>query len=378
MDTVTHKAVTRGDLLYIAAAKTNAEQARRCGERSILIFPCRATGPRSKLKSPMTPHGFVDASCDPEVIARWWKRWPNALVGLPTGAATGLYIVDPDSPVGHQHDGLAAWAKLEAENGSVDTFTVRTSGGGLHKYFLMEPGLTSTSGKLAPGIETRGNGGYIILVGSRLPDGATWRIETDAEIAAIPPWLLAKLPGNGPDLYHNEAPLTARVGETPPGLRELKMICKRLAAADGDVIPQHQFLYRMSAEAGGLVGAGEVYAATAEDALLAGGLKMENLKPEEPWTKRQLLRVTRNGLRNGVKEPRVAYQTIEEFFAEQMERSREIYELLGIPWTEKEAPQQEETPPKPEPPKGEEPSGKPDQEPEPNQDRPRQTIVSWS
>src|SRR3546814_2184338 len=61
--------------------------------RACPVFPC---DPDSK--QPVTRQGFKDASADPEVIRRLWQRRPEAMVGLPTGPATGLLVIDLDPP----------------------------------------------------------------------------------------------------------------------------------------------------------------------------------------------------------------------------------------------------------------------------------------
>ena len=68
------------------------------------VFPCLrnaivdAAGKIVKgAKSPHTAHGFQDASKDAEIITAWWTRWPDALVGVPTGEVTGLVVIDVDS-----------------------------------------------------------------------------------------------------------------------------------------------------------------------------------------------------------------------------------------------------------------------------------------
>lgn len=74
------------------------------------VFPC---GPR---KWPLTARGFHDASTDPEQVCAWWSRWPNALIGMPTGAASGLVVLDLDLKGGC--DGAAAFEALGAERRS--------------------------------------------------------------------------------------------------------------------------------------------------------------------------------------------------------------------------------------------------------------------
>ena len=59
------------------------EAQRLAEEQNIPVFPCRAD------KKPYTEHGFKDASKNLEQIAEWWTKWPDALIGVPTGAASG-------------------------------------------------------------------------------------------------------------------------------------------------------------------------------------------------------------------------------------------------------------------------------------------------
>ena len=53
------------------------------------VFPCWRSS-----KKPYTTHGFKDASVDPSVIAGWWARWPDALIGVPTGIK--FVVLDAD------------------------------------------------------------------------------------------------------------------------------------------------------------------------------------------------------------------------------------------------------------------------------------------
>jgi Bifunctional DNA primase/polymerase, N-terminal len=48
-------------------------------------------------KEPLTRHGVKDASSDPQEIVRWFERWPDANVGLATGAP-GPQVLDVDDP----------------------------------------------------------------------------------------------------------------------------------------------------------------------------------------------------------------------------------------------------------------------------------------
>lgn len=97
--------------------------------RGLPVFPC---GPD---KRPLTPHGFKDASRDARQIEAWWQAYPEALVGLPTGSRSGLYVVDLDidratgEALGEGSLGRLGLARLLAGP------RVRTPSGGTHLYF---------------------------------------------------------------------------------------------------------------------------------------------------------------------------------------------------------------------------------------------------
>lgn len=145
-------------------------------------------------KAPRTPRGLYDASADPQVLADWRYRWPDANYGMPTGVASGIAVVDLD--ISHQAEtganGIEAWAELQDIYGAVQTRTHRTGSGGLHVLFLMPEGLDlrNTASKIAPGVDTRGNGGYIVVPPSVHETGAIYEVEDDWDIAPMPQWVV--------------------------------------------------------------------------------------------------------------------------------------------------------------------------------------------
>src|SRR5271167_1589688 len=70
---------------------------------TIPVFPCyrdpftEQNGRVHNAKSPYTRHGFLEASRDKETVQGWWNRWPDALVGVPTGEVTSLVVIDVDT-----------------------------------------------------------------------------------------------------------------------------------------------------------------------------------------------------------------------------------------------------------------------------------------
>jgi hypothetical protein len=204
--------------------------ALRYASRGIPVFPLRARG-----KAPLTAHGFLDATAQCEQVFAWWRRWPGANIGIPCGSASGLLIVDLDGP-----EGLASWAKLEAEHGWVDTLTVLT-GRGRHLWLTYPEDceLSNSKDRLGPHIDTRGAGGYVVAPPSVHPSGQTYRWASDTRPgpngAQKPPrWLLEALEPAAP------APRQARrqggacvVGVVPSNLpRHLERQAAEAPSAD--------------------------------------------------------------------------------------------------------------------------------------------------
>jgi putative DNA primase/helicase len=126
-------------------------------------------------KHPRTEHGLEDATTDESVVTEWWRRWPTANIAIATGEA-GLVVIDVDVKGGAP--GRGNWDKLVAELGPQleDTALVCTQSGGLHALFRAgEYEIASSVGALAPGIDIRARGGYIIAPPSVGVDGPyTW------------------------------------------------------------------------------------------------------------------------------------------------------------------------------------------------------------
>jgi hypothetical protein len=134
------------------------EGAAMFGAAGIPIFPCKPLE-----KRPLTEHGFRDATADGDQITRWWSRWPDANVGMPTGVASGLEVVDVD--VHGRVRGFAAF-ELARREGLVDRWQalVKTASGGMHAYYPADPDRVQCSWQAASaGIDFRGHGGYVIV-----------------------------------------------------------------------------------------------------------------------------------------------------------------------------------------------------------------------
>lgn len=132
--------------------------ARELAVTGVPVFPCLPGG-----KRPLTEHGFHDATTEPDQIDAWWQRYPEANISVPTGAASGVVVVDVDvhGPV----DGYRAFGRAH-RTGLVEGWRllVTTPSGGMHAYYPATPGEVQRSWQAAgAGIDFRGDGGYILV-----------------------------------------------------------------------------------------------------------------------------------------------------------------------------------------------------------------------
>lgn len=147
-------------------------------------------------KHPLTASGLKDASADPVIVSGWWDQWPSANVGIVTGAGSGVVVLDIDPRDG----GNETLAELGDEHGQLpETVEANTGGGGMHLFFAHPGGIVRNSaGKVGPGIDVRGDGGYVVAPPSLHASGKryAWALGADpaaAKPVALPAWLLAVL-----------------------------------------------------------------------------------------------------------------------------------------------------------------------------------------
>lgn len=152
--------------IVAASSAPSLEQAALAyAAAGVAVFPCQPEG-----KAPLTQRGFHDASRDARQVGVWWRRWPGANVGLPTGAASGVDVVDIDV-----HDGGSGFAGFERAR-QVDlvaswTWLVRTPSGGVHAYYPHGTGQRSWA-LAGAHIDFRGDGGYVVAPPSQVRTGS--------------------------------------------------------------------------------------------------------------------------------------------------------------------------------------------------------------
>lgn len=131
-------------------------------------------------------------------IEQWFRRWPDANVGIVTGEISNLVVLDVDPA----HGGSDSLRDLERRNAVLPvTAQAITGGGGRHFYFAFPLRRLSNRAGLAPGLDLRAEGGVVVAPPSVHPSGKLYEWAEGCEpeecgIAPMPPWLLrlAKAP----------------------------------------------------------------------------------------------------------------------------------------------------------------------------------------
>ena len=128
---------------------------------------CGSPGKHPRIKS-----WQVKASPDPETIRQWWTRWPSANVCIATGSVSGVVVLDVDP----RHGGDESVKVLQDSHPAFsETPVSRTGGGGLH-FFFQHPGRrVPNKVGLLPGIDIRGDGGFVIAPPSLHVSGEVYK-----------------------------------------------------------------------------------------------------------------------------------------------------------------------------------------------------------
>ncbi|MEW1686563.1 bifunctional DNA primase/polymerase [Streptomyces sp. NPDC091265] len=208
---------------------TLLDAALRAAERGWHVFPLRPGDKRPALHGETACPGTGPcatghlkweqrATTDPDRIRAAWSAgaWN---VGIATGPS-GLVVVDLDRPKPNSEagapDGAANLSALceRAGHPVPRTRTVRTASGGRHWYFAAPAAarLHNTAGTLAPLVDTRAWGGYVVATGSAV-HGRRYTVEGPALINPLPAWLLQRLVPPHPK------PVAAVPGPAPVPLR---------------------------------------------------------------------------------------------------------------------------------------------------------------
>lgn len=262
------------------------------------VFPCNPAD-----KTPLVPGGFKAATISEKKITEWWKRWPDASIGMRMGPLSNLFLLDVDRPKeSGETDGEDTLTRLVNRYGPFpETLTARTPSRGTHYYYQWPEGqdVRNSTSQIGEKLDIRGDGGYSVVPPSPGPNGGPgyeW-INTVAP-APAPQWLLDLIRKPPKNKYKDSTPPRFRPDVTTSyGQAALEAELERLASAPEGT--RNDTLNKVTFALGQLVAGGELDQDTILDLLLKTAVDIG--LPE-----REARKTIESGLTSGMQEPRTA------------------------------------------------------------------------
>ena len=135
---------------------------------------------------------------DPALIKKYWERWPEAGIGLPTGWVNKIIVIETDNPKGHKElkvDGEVSLQDVEKRLGALPKTRMAESPSGSKHRIYGHPGghlrIKNSASEIGPGIDVRGDGGMVVAPPSRRKDGV-YRWINKLPIVGLPvAWITA-------------------------------------------------------------------------------------------------------------------------------------------------------------------------------------------
>lgn len=274
-------------------------------DAGVIVFPC------NREKRPHVSEWQKLASVTRKQAQNWHDQWPDMSIGLPCGP-NGLFVIDLDLPKAEdERGGQAEFEELcgpHAYKWQTATLCARTGSGGIHLFYKMPANhsLRNSTRKLAPCIDTRGEGGFVIIAPSRSHKGAySWL--NDLPIAELPDWLLRLLLQEKTSASAPERPSETFKGANPcPGSYQSERERKAYYAALESEIrnvreapegERNEQLNRSAYNLGRYIGAGKIDKVEACDRLYNAAIT-SGLKHAE------IVRTIESGFKSGKRKPK--------------------------------------------------------------------------
>jgi hypothetical protein len=146
--------------------------ALQYAERGFSIIPIKPDIDPEKNKALKKPYLFSwieyqKRRATPDEIRQWWQKWPKAMIGIVTGEISGVFVIDCDTKEGYE----------AIQNLLPDSLItpIARSPRGWHLYFhyTKDCKLTNQT-RIIPGVDSRGDGGYIVAPPSRNDNGEAY------------------------------------------------------------------------------------------------------------------------------------------------------------------------------------------------------------
>jgi hypothetical protein len=190
-----------------------SEAAIGYARRGFRVLPLK-----ERSKEPLIADWPNKATTDEATIRGWWAKWPKANIGIATGRYRDGYfcVLDYDP----RQDG--DWSDQVLNGELPDTWVVHTGGGGRHFYYKTPYPLRGR--KLEPGVDLKGEGGYVVAPPSIHPEGGeyVWQVGAapgDMPIGEVPEWVLSEVRAaeKGTDAWRTPPPI-------PVGMRHTYLV----------------------------------------------------------------------------------------------------------------------------------------------------------
>lgn len=182
--------------------------ALRLAQEGYRVFPCNPRTKAPLLRATAEGGWKEQASTDPKRIRHWWHRFPDAMIGLPTGANINAVVLDIDAETPAELQALRQAVEAAIGEPLPATWATFTPRGGQHLFFALPLGtmVGNSRGALPRDVDVRGEGGYVIAAPSIRSDGRMygWAVSPGQTAMAAAPAKLLRCILN----------LTNQIGET--------------------------------------------------------------------------------------------------------------------------------------------------------------------
>ena len=148
----------------------------------------------------LVENGVNGSTSSLTLIDEWWKRYPQANVGVATGSKSNVVVLDVDP----RNGGDKSLTQVIKDKGALpNTLIAKTGNNGAHYYYRYNSSINNSSSIFGPGLDVKSDGGYVVAPPSVNQGGSyDWANMTD--VHQPPTWMAAKKKSSSiltPDLF---------------------------------------------------------------------------------------------------------------------------------------------------------------------------------